>query len=78
LPSISNEPAPDVRTMLGGPVLLAGAGVLLRVLDQIAGWLWLGGERVAFGPLKLTYLAALLIGAGALLALARLLRHLTR
>ncbi|MRG96667.1 serine/threonine-protein kinase [Polyangium spumosum] len=78
LPSVTNEPAPDVRTMLGGPVALAGAGVVLRVLDQIAGALWLGGERVALGPLKLAYAAALLIGAGALLALARLLRHLTR
>ncbi|MDI1480890.1 serine/threonine protein kinase [Polyangium sp. y55x31] len=78
LPSVSNEPAPDVRSMLGGPVALAGAGVLIRVLDQIAGWLWLGGERVGIGPLRLSYVAAILIGAGAVLALARLLRHLTR
>ncbi|MDC0742741.1 serine/threonine-protein kinase [Polyangium mundeleinium] len=78
LPSVSNEPAPDVRSMLGGPVALAGAGVIIRVLDQIAGWLWLGGERVGLGPLRLSYVAAILIGAGALLALARLLRHLTR
>ncbi|MDI1450471.1 serine/threonine-protein kinase [Polyangium sp. 6x1] len=78
LPNVSHEPAPDVRSMLGGPVALAGAGVLIRVLDQIAGWLWLGGERVGFGPLRLSYVAAVLIGAGAILALARLLRHLTR
>jgi eukaryotic-like serine/threonine-protein kinase len=82
VPSFSSLPptteAPDFRTMLGAPVALAGAGIALRILDWLAASLWLAGRHVGIGPIRLAWIAALLIGAGALLALARLLRHVTR
>jgi len=69
---------PDARTMLGAPLALTFVGVGLRVLDSVAASLWLHGEPIALGPLRLTWIAALFIGAGALLALARLLRHVAK
>ncbi len=77
-PSIAPEPAPEVGTMLGVPVALAAAGVFVRVLDYVVSTYWLGTQRVDIGPLRLTWIAGILIGAGAVLALARLLRYLAR
>jgi eukaryotic-like serine/threonine-protein kinase len=76
--SIVPEPAPEVGTMLGVPVALAAGGVFVRVLDYIMSTYWLHTERVDIGPLRLTWVAGILIGAGAVLALARLLRYLAR
>lgn len=76
--SIVPEPAPEVGTMLGVPVALAGGGVFVRVLDYVASTYWLHTERVDIGPLRMTWVAGILIGAGAVLALARLLRYLAR
>ena len=64
--------------MLGVPVALAAAGVFVRVLDHIVSTYWLGTERVDIGPLRLTWVAGILIGAGAVLALARLFQYLAR
>lgn len=64
--------------MLGVPVALAAAGVFVRVLDYVVSTYWLGTQRVDIGPLRLTWIAGILIGAGAVLALARLLRYLAR
>lgn len=77
-PSVSSEPAPEVGTMLGVPVALAAAGVFVRVLDHVLSTYWLGTERIDIGPLRLTWLAGILIGAGAVLALARLFQYLAR
>jgi serine/threonine protein kinase len=76
--SILPEPAPEVGTMLGVPVALAAAGVFVRVLDYVGGKYWLGTEHVDIGPLRLTWIAGILIGAGAVLALARLFQYLAR
>lgn len=76
--STSLEPAPDVATMLGLPVGLAFAGLFVRALDYLLSTYWLGTERVDIGPLRLTWVAGILIGAGAVLALARLFQHLAR
>jgi serine/threonine-protein kinase len=73
-----SEPAPEVGTMLGVPVMLAAAGVFVRVLDYVVSTYWLGTERVDIGPLRLTWVAGILIGAGAVLALARLFQYLAR
>ena len=76
--SMLPEPAPEVGTMLGMPVLLAATGALVRALDYVASTFWLNTERVDIGPLRLTWVAGLLIGAGAVLAFARLLKYLAR
>lgn len=78
LPSVGPEPAPEVGSMLGVPVALAATGVFVRTLDYLASTYWLGTERVDIGPLRLTWVAGILIGAGAVLALARLMRYLAR
>jgi hypothetical protein len=72
------EPAPEVGTMLGVPVALAAGGLFVRALDYIVSTFWLGTERVDIGPLRLTWIAGILIGAGAVLALARLFQYLAR
>jgi eukaryotic-like serine/threonine-protein kinase len=77
-PSLVPEPAPEVGTMLGVPVALAGGGVFVRVLDYVMSNYWLHVERVDIGPLRLTWVAGILIGAGAFLALARLIQYLAR
>lgn len=77
-PSMLPEPAPEVGTMLGLPVLLAMGGVFVRVLDYVASKYWLNVERIDIGPLRLTWVAGILIGAGAVLALARLFQYLAR
>lgn len=76
--SHSVDASPEVGTMLGLPVALAVAGVFVRVLDYILSTYWLGTERVDIGPLRLTWVAGILIGAGAVLALARLFQYLAR
>ncbi|UQA58473.1 serine/threonine protein kinase [Polyangium aurulentum] len=73
----SVEP-PGVKAMIGLPVALALAGILVRIFDHVAGILWLGGQRVEFGPFRLAYVAAALIGAGVVIAIARLIRHAAR
>ena len=72
------EPAPEVGTMLGLPVLLAVTGVFVRVLDYALSKYWLNVEHIDLGPLRLTWVAGILIGAGAVLALARLFQYLAR
>ncbi len=76
--SMLPEPAPEVGTMLGMPVALAVGGILVRALDYVASTFWLNTERVDIGPLRLTWVAGVLIGAGAVLAFARLLKYLAR
>lgn len=77
IPSLP-PPAPEVGTMLGLPVALAVGGVLLRVLDEVYAAMVANGEHISLGPLRLAWLAALLIGVGAILALARFFRHVAR
>lgn len=77
-PSMAPEPAPEVGTMLGLPVLLAVTGVFVRVLDYALSKYWLNVEHIDLGPLRLTWVAGILIGAGAVLALARLFQYLAR
>jgi serine/threonine-protein kinase len=74
----SSVELPGVKAMIGLPVALALAGIFVRIFDQVVGWLWLGGQRVEFGPFRLAYVAAALIGAGVLIALARLIRYAAR
>ena len=64
--------------MLGLPVLLAVSGVFVRVLDYALSKYWLNVEHIDLGPLRLTWVAGILIGAGAVLALARLFQYLAR
>jgi eukaryotic-like serine/threonine-protein kinase len=76
--STSLEPAPEVGTMLGLPVGLAFGGLFVRALDYALSTYWLDTEHVDIGPLRLTWVAGILIGAGAVLALARLFQYLAR
>ncbi len=77
-PSLLPDASPEVGTMLGAPVALAAAGVFVRVLDYLVSTYWLGTAHVDIGPLRLTWIAGILIGAGAVLALARLFQYLAR
>jgi serine/threonine-protein kinase len=74
----SAEPEPGVGALLGGPLALAFAGILVRVLDSVASAFFLNGQRVEFGPLRLSYLAAALIAAGVLMVAVRLFKYAAR
>jgi len=53
--------APDLKDILGLPLRLAGVGVLISIIDQVAASLLLGGDRIGFGPFKLLWLAVTLL-----------------
>jgi serine/threonine-protein kinase len=65
--------ASELTELFGLPLRLAGAGVLLSLLDQAVASLLLGGERIGIGPLKLLWVAAGLVVVAIGIALARVL-----
>ncbi|KYF55141.1 hypothetical protein BE08_32530 [Sorangium cellulosum] len=58
--------------MFGLPVRLAGAGVVITILDLGAASLLFEGQRVEVGPFKLLYLAVGLVVLGIGIAVFRL------
>jgi serine/threonine-protein kinase len=72
-PEARSGAASELSELFGLPLRLAGAGVLLSLLDQAVASLLLGGERIGIGPLKLLWVAAGLVVVAIGIALARVL-----
>jgi serine/threonine-protein kinase len=64
--------AAELVSMFALPVRLAGAGVLITVLDQGAASLLLDGQRFGIGPFRLLYVAVGLVVLGIVIAVYRL------
>ncbi|AKT40323.1 protein kinase [Chondromyces crocatus] len=51
----------DLKEMFALPLRIAGAGIALSIIDIAVSSLLLGGERIGLGPVKLLWVAALMI-----------------
>ncbi|AUX32245.1 MULTISPECIES: hypothetical protein [Sorangium] len=68
-PSLS---ASELMAMFALPVRLAGAAVVITLLDLGAASLLFGGERIGVGPLRLLHVAVGLVVLGIGIAVFRL------
>jgi eukaryotic-like serine/threonine-protein kinase len=62
----------ELMSMFGLPVRLAGAGVLITVIDQAAASFLFNGERIGIGPFRLLWVAVALVLIGLAIAVFRL------
>ncbi|AUX42732.1 protein kinase [Sorangium cellulosum] len=75
-PMVARAPTPpsprDLMAMFALPVRLAGAGVLITIVDLGAASLLFDGERLGIGPFRLLYVAVGLVVLGIAIAVFRL------